>query len=434
MVSKLSLSFIIRYTLFILLGAVTTLAIIKQKPILIVVLISLIIVLYLLHRKSVRIVKESCDLMLEAIKNNDYSFRMPIGSIDNMMKPLNKTINRFGQLLSETQKRIRENEIFYEKVLASVSTGIIVLDQANKVVLSNKAASDLLDVPPISSLYQLGRYGEEMTKNLTEIKQNERRKIEFKTSKGISTIIATCTTTDLNLKPVRIIALSNIKKEMEQKEIESWTKLTRVMTHEIMNSIAPIASISDTFMNREDVINTPIYTGIKAIHETSKGLIDFVNSYRKLSYLQKATPQPFELREILQQIEGLNIIPKHIQFTKQILPHNLMLFADQNLIRQVMINLIKNAVEAIENKKGKIELKAYVRRDEHIIIYISNNGTPIPNELAKEIFIPFFTTKKEGNGIGLSLSKQIMAISNGDITLLQDPLIGFNTSFMLEFE
>lgn len=187
-------------------------------------------------------------------------------------------------------------------------------------------------------------------------------------------------------------------------------------------------------MHRTDVIGTPIYNGIKAIHETSKGLINFVDRYRKLSYLQKATPHPFELKEIIQQIENLNIIPDNVQLTKQILPHDLMIFADKDLIRQVLINLIKNAVEAIGNKEGRIELKAYVRRDEHILIYISNNGDPIPKEQTKDIFIPFFTTKKKGNGIGLSLSKQIMAISNGNITLLQEPLSGFNTSFILEFE
>lgn len=224
-------------------------------------------------------------------------------------------------------------------------------------------------------------------------------------------------------------------RELHCKEYESWDKLMHVLTHEIMNSIAPISSLSETFMKRDDVIHSSLYEGIRAIRDTSAGLISFVDSYRKFSSLQKPSPEPFYVTELAAQIEELHIIPGHITFTKLIEPSELMLYADPNLIRQVLLNLIKNAVQAIGDRKGRIHLRAYSSTaDEHVFIYVSNNGPVIPENEAEEIFVPFFTTKKEGSGIGLSLSRQIMKLSGGTITLLKSGTNGWNTTFVLEFE
>lgn len=232
---------------------------------------------------------------------------------------------------------------------------------------------------------------------------------------------------------VKILTLNDIRNEMDTKELESWIKLTRVLTHEIMNSIAPISSLSETFLLRKDVINSPIYEGIRAIHETSSGLISFVDSYRKFSALQKPSPEPFYLKELLLQVKSIHLIPPHIQLTLQIEPDDLMLYADPNLIRQVLINLLKNAIQAIGKNKGKIHIRAYSTKEEHILIYVSNDGPAIPEREAEEIFVPFFTTKKEGSGIGLSLSRQIMKLSNGSISLLKAEANGWSTTFLLEF-
>ena len=239
----------------------------------------------------------------------------------------------------------------------------------------------------------------------------------------------------LGAQTVRILTLNDIRNEMDSKELDSWIRLTRVLTHEIMNSIAPISSLSETFMKREDVIHSSLYEGIRAIHDTSEGLISFVDSYRKFSSLQKPSPEPFYVKELVAQIEELHFIPPHITFTKLIEPSELMLYADPNLIRQVLLNLIKNAVQAIDPEKGRIHLRAYSSTaDEHVFIYVSNNGPAIPEDEAEEIFVPFFTTKKEGSGIGLSLSRQIMKLSGGTITLLKSGTNGWNTTFVLEFE
>lgn len=237
----------------------------------------------------------------------------------------------------------------------------------------------------------------------------------------------------LGSQQVKILTLNDIRNELDAKELDSWIKLTRVLTHEIMNSIAPISSLSETFLQRKDVIESPLYDGIRAIHDTSAGLISFVDSYRKFSSLQKPAPEPFYLYDLISQIQQLHIIPERITFSLQIEPKDLMIYADPNLIRQVIINLIKNAVQAIPSK-GKIYLRAYSTAEEHILIYICNDGMIIPETEAEEIFVPFFTTKREGSGIGLSLSRQIMKLSGGSISLLRLGTNGWNTTIVLEFK
>ena len=174
--------------------------------------------------------------------------------------------------------------------------------------------------------------------------------------------------------------------------------------------------------------------GIRAIHETSTGLISFVDSYRKFSALQKPSPEPFYLLDLLRQIQGLSLIPDTISLTLQIEPPGLMLYADPNLIRQVLINILKNAVQSIGGEKGRIHIRAYSAADEHIFIYINNDGPVIPEAEAEQIFVPFFTTRANGSGIGLSLSRQIMKLSGGSISLLRPHTNGWNTTFVLEFE
>lgn len=153
-------------------------------------------------------------------------------------------------------------------------------------------------------------------------------------------------------KNVRILTLNDIRNELDAKELDSWIKLTRVLTHEIMNSIAPISSLSETFLKRKDVVNGPLYDGIRAIHETSTGLISFVDSYRKFSALQKPSPEPFYLMDLLKQIQGLNLVPETVALTLQIEPVELMLYADPNLIRQVLINILKMRYSLSVGTKG----------------------------------------------------------------------------------
>lgn len=387
-----------------------------------------------IFRKMQQQLREKSWLMLEAIRNRDYSFRLPISGFSGGERVLQDTLNRFGGLMSEQKQLMEQRERFYEQILSSVTSGIIVLDENMKVVQTNPAAARLLGLPVLSTLQQLERYGTEVSHVFRTLGAGERYNIQFSTSKGEVQLLVRASVMQLGEQKVRILALNDIRNELDAKELDSWIKLTRVLTHEIMNSIAPISSLSETFLKRSDVVGTPLCDGIRAIHETSTGLISFVDSYRKFSSLQKPSPEPFYLLDLLHQIEGLTLVPENISLTLQIEPVELMLYADPNLIRQVLINLIKNAVQAIGGSKGRIHVRAYSSADEHVFVYVSNDGPAIPEAEAEQIFVPFFTTRSEGSGIGLSLSRQIMKLSGGTISLLRSGTNGWNTTFVLEFE
>lgn len=378
--------------------------------------------------------REKCWLMLEAIRNRDYSFRLPLYGFSGGERVLQETLNQFGSLMGEQKQLMEQRERFYEQILSSVSSGVIVLDENHVVVQTNPAAARLLGIPILSTLRQLERFGTEVPYLLRTLKAGERCNLQYTTGKGDVQLSVRATEMQLGGKNVRILTLNDIRNELDAKELDSWIKLTRVLTHEIMNSIAPISSLSETFLKRKDVVNGPLYDGIRAIHETSTGLISFVDSYRKFSALQKPSPEPFYLMDLLKQIQGLNLVPETVALTLQIEPVELMLYADPNLIRQVLINILKNAVQSIGGNKGRIHIRAYSAADEHVFIYISNDGPVIPEEEAEQIFVPFFTTRINGSGIGLSLSRQIMKLSGGSISLLRAGTNGWNTTFVLEFE
>lgn len=378
--------------------------------------------------------REKSWLMLEAIRNRDYSFRLPLSGFSGGERVLQETLNQFGNLMGEQKQLMEQRERFYEQILSGVSSGIIVFSERGTIVQTNPAAARLLAVPMLSTLRQLERYGAEVPQLLRTLKAGERCNLQFATAKGEVQLAVRATEMLLGDETVRILTLNDIRNELDAKELDSWIKLTRVLTHEIMNSIAPISSLSETFLKRKDVIDSPIYEGIRAIHETSTGLISFVDSYRKFSALQKPSPEPFYLLDLLRQIQGLSLIPDMISLTLQIEPPGLMLYADPNLIRQVLINILKNAVQSIGGEKGRIHIRAYSAADEHIFIYINNDGPVIPEAEAEQIFVPFFTTRTNGSGIGLSLSRQIMKLSGGSISLLRPHTNGWNTTFVLEFE
>lgn len=422
-------------TLLLIVGvALITLGITEGKSILWGVGVISCVASVLVFRKMQQQLREKSWLMLEAIRNRDYSFRLPVAGFSGGERVLQDTLNRFGGLMSEQKQLMEQRERFYEQILSSVTSGIIVLDEDMKVVRTNPAAARLLGLPVLSTLQQLDRYGTEVPHVFRTLGAGERCNIQFSTSKGEVQLLVRASVMQLGDRTVRILALNDIRNELDAKELDSWIKLTRVLTHEIMNSIAPISSLSETFLKRSDVIGTPLYDGIRAIHETSTGLISFVDSYRKFSSLQKPSPEPFYLLDLLHQVEGLTLVPENIALTLQIEPAELMLYADPNLIRQVLINLIKNAVQAIGGHKGRIHVRAYSSADEHVFVYVSNDGPAIPEAEAEQIFVPFFTTRSEGSGIGLSLSRQIMKLSGGTISLLRSGTNGWNTTFVLEFE
>ncbi|MCR4602068.1 MAG: HAMP domain-containing histidine kinase [Prevotella sp.] len=218
---------------------------------------------------------------------------------------------------------------------------------------------------------------------------------------------------------------STIRQQVSQNEVESWERLTRVLTHEIMNATAPITSITQSMLGRDDVKGTPLEEGIRAIHTTSSHLNTFVDSYRRFSQLQKITPVETRLSDVVADIRQLY---PSLEWEVDI-PGTLTVVTDQTMLRQVLINLVKNAIEARARRIG-IEGKA---GNDTVELNVSNDGSPIPIEARTSVFIPFFTTKSGGSGIGLSLSRRMMTLQGGSLELLERPCSSYHTTFMLRF-
>ena len=230
-----------------------------------------------------------------------------------------------------------------------------------------------------------------------------------------------------------------VRQLVNHSEVESWEKLTRVLTHEIMNSTAPIASISSSLLNRNDVVGTPLEEGIRAIHSTAARLNTFVVNYRKMSQLQKPEPQDFDLTPFLKNLTSL-----YPELEWEIdMPSTCTAHTDAALLHQVLINMVKNALEAGAKKMGlKVEridtsyhnqsYQIETSNANRVSITISNNGKPIPPDVRSSIFIPFFTTKATGSGIGLSLSRQIIIKQGGSLELLDTPMPTYHTSFCIQ--
>ena len=372
--------------------------------------------------------------MLEAVKNDDFSFRLRNKWLSPYERIMQDTLNSFGRMMGKQKILAEQREQFFGLILANVRSGVVVLDGDGQVVQANAAAADMLHVPAIVSLQQLARFDSGMPDMLERLKGGEQAQVEFHSAAGDVSLLVKASEINLGGEKMRILIMNDIKSELDAKELATWIKMSRVLTHEIMNSVAPIVSLSKTFLERDDVKRSGIYEGMQAIHETSAGLISFVNNYRVASTLQNAAPEPFYMADILRQVEGLGIVPANVDFSYNIFPKDLIIYADPNLIRQVLINIVKNAVQAIGKANGRIHVKAVVSPDDRVMVYVCNDGPVIPRNVAEEIFTPFFTTKTDGNGIGLSLSRQIMKLSGGSIDLLDTGSDGWPVTFQLRFD
>ena len=218
----------------------------------------------------------------------------------------------------------------------------------------------------------------------------------------------------------------HVREQVNLGEVESWEKLTRVLTHEIMNATAPIASISQSLLHNPAVKGSDMEEGILAIHNTVQHLNSFVDSYRKYSELQKPVVLPVDLTAVLNDIQQMYT---DVEWSNS-LTGEIVVKTDPNLLRQILINLIKNAVEAGSKTIG-VSVKQSA--EDRVSLYVSNDGEPIPADARSSIFIPFFTTKRSGSGIGLSLSRRLLTLQGGMMSLLDEPLPGFHTTFLLEF-
>lgn len=365
--------------------------------------------------------------LLNALDNGDYSFHFTEAKSSNREKELNQMMNRIKDILTRARKEVIENEKFLSLILESVSTGIIILDHNNNVQATNQATNQLLGLPVFTHLNQLRAIDESLPDLFKELEIRDNTQIKIANEREEIQISLHVSKITLKKGTMKVITLNNIGNELEAKEMESWIRLIRVMTHEIMNSIAPITSLTETLLfsykmqsdeTSNDSLRRNTVDALETISSTAKGLITFVDSYRKFTGVPTPQFRQFELMPLLEKVmhlESLNMEQKGIQSSIISTNNNIVLNADEGQIAQILVNIIKNAVEAIAaDGNGKIQIKVS-ESENKVSIDICNNGEPIPSEIATHIFIPFFTTKDYGTGIGLSVSRYIMRLHGGNL-------------------
>ena len=400
------------------------------KLIIIIVLLLVAVVGYIrLYRHYRRNIKK-VTFLFDAIDNGDFSFNFPTEKRFKKDKILHQSLNRIKLFLQHTREEQMDREKYYEQILNAVDTGILVVDSHDNILQHNQAALRLLDTDVLTHMNQVkGKLKDEhLAKHETQAMLKD--------------------------KHVRIIALSDVSHELSNQEVDSWIKLIRVLTHEIMNTITPVTSLSETLLTRvtED---KDLKQGLETIHKTGTELLAFVNNYRRFTHVPQPQSALFYVEPFL---ERMALLCNH-EVEIEVSPKDLLTYADESLLSHVVTNLLKNAVEAFKekgisaernkqdgneqgrnkqecrsadlqsaaSKKAFIHLHAYANVQESIIIDVSNNAGLIPEDVASHIFIPFFTTKPEGSGIGLSLSRQIMRVSGGSLSLHQDKAQGITT-------
>ena len=374
--------------------------------------------------------------LLDAIENNDVSIHFSESDNNDDSHLVNSALNRVAQILYNVKSETVQREKYYEIILDSISTGILVLSDNGAVYQKNNEALRLLGLEVFTHINQLNRIDSHFTNSLIQCRPGDKLQMRITNERGTMNLSIRVSDITIRKEHLRIIALNDINTELDEKEIDSWIRLTRVLTHEIMNAVTPITSLSDTLLSltmekspKDD--SDEICNGLQTISSTSKGLLAFVENYRKFTRIPTPEPSLFYVKGFIERMVELakHQYPEaHITFQTDINPNDLILYADENLISQVLINLLKNAIQAIP-ETGIINICAYCNESEAVLIEVSNNGPAIPAEIAEHIFIPFFTTKEGGSGIGLSISRQIMRLSGGTLSLVQ----GKETTFVLKF-
>jgi nitrogen fixation/metabolism regulation signal transduction histidine kinase len=393
----------------------------------------LILFSYLLYKKY-RSRNSKIIYLLRAVENNDFAFKFTEVKGVKFERIFNTALNKIKDILAEEKRRIREQERYYELILDNVITGIIAVNKRGDVLQCNAKANSLLGLPVFTSLMQLAKIDEGFPEIFEKLTPEESTTVSFTNERGVVKLSVRASAVKMRRESLKIISMNDIGGELEDTETESWTKLTRVLTHEIMNLTTPIASISDTLFNIYGEKDETLKSGLATISNTSKGLISFVDSYRKFTGIPQPVKRRFNLLSFAGRIKRLmseDLICTGIDL-KLSIDKGIEIDADESQITQVMVNIVKNGIHAIgENTDNPLlEIRAFADgRD--TCIDIINNGKPIAPELRDQIFIPFYTSKEEGTGIGLSISRQIMRLHNGTIKLISS--IDGCTIFRLHF-
>lgn len=353
------------------------------------------------------------DFMSDALDSGETAFRYSESRWRN--RRLNKSLNRLRSIFEAEKADIRERERYFGTMLDHVQSGVIVID-GEKIDYSNTVAKGFLGMAEISSLRQIARISPDLANAFREASEMESR-ASFISERGTVQFSISACTARLHGKEVSIVTFNDITREMENNESESWTRLIRVLTHEIMNTVTPVASLSSALSQNLDSYSAEdIRSALGTIASSSEGLISFVQSYRSLTHISALVRKAFYLKDLVN--DSVNIAKANwpsVNVLYRELSSDVILYADYGQMSQVLNNLIKNAVQA---GAGNVSITASIDKREQTVIDIANDGEPISTSGQEQLFVPFYTTKgSSGTGVGLSLCRQIVRLNGGTIKL-----------------
>lgn len=376
---------------------------------------------------------ERVKFMLDAVSSGDYGFAFRTQSRWKRDRQTAENLNQVADILAKARQDAMDKERHYARILDNLHAGIVAYDEQGYVLQTNDEALRLLGLPVLTHLRQLAALRADLPELLQTATAGGNAAVTFRNEKSPVRLSLRFSQSSIQGHIIRVATLTDITNDLDDQEIDSWVALTRVLTHEIMNAVGPIHSLSESLMRHLPDDDAELQNGLETIRDTSKGLMGFVSSYRQFTHLPVPQPSPFYVKgcveqtiQLLRSTQGLATI----DFRCQVSPDDLLVYADKSLIGQVLYNLLLNAAQAIGDKPdGKIEVHAFQNENEDVVVEISDNGAEITPELEERIFVPFFTTKSSGMGVGLSLSRQIMRLSGGTLTLRTHP----QTTFVLTF-
>jgi nitrogen fixation/metabolism regulation signal transduction histidine kinase len=377
-----------------------------------------------------------------AVKYTDFSYHFNEREAPQSFKELRHAFNEVHDTFRQLRFEKETHHQYLQTIIEFIDTGILSFDTTGEVEMMNQSFKKMLNVPYLKNIKTLQKKNETLYQTITSLKVGEQKLLRLDVNQNTLKLMLSATTFKAHGKKFMLIAFQNVSSALEENETATWQKLLRVMTHEIMNSVAPISSLADTLVKRiqasEDLIMVDtegeaidgeairdvfedVALGVEVIHKRSEGLLKFAETYRNMSKITDPVVSDVTARELFETIEKLmkvDLEKKKIDLKISVVPPHLTLQVDARLIEQVLINLVLNASEAIKNReKPSIRLSGKLGENGRPILEVIDNGIGIPPSLAENIFIPFFTTNKNGSGIGLSLSKQIMQLHRGSIQM-----------------
>lgn len=382
---------------------------------------------------------------LESIRYGDFTAGFTTGirgrAFDDLNRSFSEVVARFREISAEKEEGYR----YLHAVVQHVGVGMIAFRDDGEVELINAAAKKLFDIPRLGNINDLTCVSPDLVETLRTIEPGGKDLKKITTGEDLLQLSVFATELRLRHTTLKLVSIQNIGSELSAREMEAWQNLIRVLTHEIKNSLAPIVSLTSSVEDMlsareraggvEDDATKDMHGALQTIRKRSEGLLRFTDAYRSLTRIKKPEFQRFRVAELLDRVGSLTagqVEEAAITFIANVEPPTLELTADPQLIEQVLINLILNAIDAIEGKsEGQIEIDAFVDGRSRIMIRVTDNGRGIIGDALEKIFVPFFSTKKDGSGIGLSLSRQIMRLHHGDLTVQSTP--GERTVFAMRF-